>query len=182
MHDEGDVTEPEVAMFYLPEYALPHAISLTASVLMLLAAWRRPVLGRALYVALFAWAAPTNLHAVSTDPAQYLDFANLAVLDAYADIIRGPFAQHVTLYVTLIATCQALIAAGLFTGGMLARVAAVGAITFLVAIAPFGVGSAFPCTLIMATGAALLLRHPTALQDNLAHRTRAAWTTRRHAH
>lgn len=182
MHSETGVEELEVTMFYLPEYALPHAISLTVSVLMLLAVWRRPVLGRALYLALFAWAAPTNLHAVSTHPAQYLDFANLAVLDVYVDLIRGPFAQHVTLYVSLIGTGQALIAAGLFRGGAAARIAAVGAITFLVAIAPFGVGSAFPCTLIMATGAALLLRHPTALQGTLAQRTRAAWTTRHHAH
>jgi len=38
------------------------------------------------------------------------------------------------------------------------RVGLIGAIAFLTAIAPLGIGSAFPATLVMAAAAVLLLR------------------------
>jgi hypothetical protein len=43
--------------------------------------------------------------------------------------------------------------------GILFKIAVIGGIVFLVAIAPPGVGSGFPCTLIMAIAMYLLLRH-----------------------
>ncbi|HPF67714.1 MAG TPA: hypothetical protein PLC20_08575, partial [Flavobacteriales bacterium] len=51
-----------------------------------------------------------------------------------------------------IAFGQGLVALGLLGRGMLRRIAAIGGIVFLVAIAPLGVGSAFPSSLLLALG------------------------------
>jgi hypothetical protein len=56
----------------------------------------------------------------------------------------------------LIATAQALIAIALLLKGQVYKWGAAGGILFLLAIIPLGVGSAFPCSLIMATALALL--------------------------
>jgi hypothetical protein len=65
----------------------------------------------------------------------------------------------------------------MFMKGMVFRIGAVGAMVFLISIAPLGVGSAFPCTLVMALGLFFLLRRkhipylwqkPMEPQKNLA--------------
>jgi hypothetical protein len=58
------------------------------------------------------------------------------------------------------------------------RLGLVGAISFFVAIAPLGLGSAFPCSLVMAMGAILLLRRP--FEHILPVELRRAWTQLRH--
>jgi hypothetical protein len=60
--------------------------------------------------------------------------------------------------VGLVAACQALIALGLLLKGFVTRVACLGGIVFLLAITPFGVGSGFPATLLMAVGLYLVMR------------------------
>jgi len=92
------------------------------------------------------------------DPNVYLEYAALTFVPVYRDIILGPFSAHAQGYVVAIAIAQAFIAAGLLLGGRLARVAVWGAVVFLLAIAPFGVGSGFPCTLFFAFGMLVLLR------------------------
>jgi hypothetical protein len=61
-----------------------------------------------------------------------------------------------------------LIAASLFWGGWPARAALIGAIAFLIAITPLGVGSGFPSTVLMAVGCYRLLCSPRALERSLA--------------
>jgi hypothetical protein len=93
------------------------------------------------------------------------------VLGIYRDFILGFFAEHIQLLVMGVAACQALVAIGLAVGPPLARIGLVGAACFLVAIAPLGVGSGFPSTLLLAGGAILLWRRPDALEGGLLVRT-----------
>jgi len=145
-------------MSFRPELMGPHLASIAIALLLAVAAWKRPNLGRALFVVLFALASLLNTYVALTAPDQYLDYAKLTESPVYRAIILGPFARHIVEYVLAIACGQAMIALGLTMRGLLARGAAVGGIVFLVAIAPLGVGSAFPSSLILAGGLAVLLR------------------------
>lgn len=158
-------------MTFRVEWLMPHLISIVVSLLIALAAWKRPTLGRTLFVLLFAWAAQYNLRTALATPAVYLDYAALTDSSTMRRLILGPFAAHVQAYVVLIAVGQACIAIGLALRGAPARLAALGAIAFLVAIAPLGVGSGFPSSLIMAGAMALLLRDglSTTLLRELRH-------------
>ncbi len=135
--------------------------------------------GRLLYVALFAWACSVNWQTAIERPRVYLEYADLAVVDLYREFIRGFFAAHIPAIVGTIATCQGLIAAALFAGGKPARVALVGAIVFLVMIAPLGVGSGFPATVIMAVGCVRLLLSPAAIARSVPEQLANALVARR---
>lgn len=161
-------------MWYLARFATPHLVAIAMGVLLLVAAWRRPVLARVLYFALFTWASVTNFWTATVRPEVYLEYAPLAVLEAYREFILGFFARHIALMVMSVAACQAVVAIGLAVGRPLARIGLVGAACFLVAIAPLGVGSGFPSTLLLAGGAVLLWRNAEALDGGLLHRVVAA--------
>ncbi|MGZ8525867.1 MAG: hypothetical protein ACXWV1_15655, partial [Chitinophagaceae bacterium] len=72
--------------------------------------------------------------------------------------ITGWFADHVQSAVAFIAACQGLIAVSMLLKGWIFSLGAIGGIIFLLAILPFGVGSGFPCTAIMAAALFVLLR------------------------
>jgi hypothetical protein len=154
-------------MFWSSQYAAMHLAALGMSVALLVAARVWPRVGRALYLALFVWACSVNWLTALERPQVYLEYADLAVLGAYREFIRGFFAGHIVEIVGTIATCQGLIAAGLLVGGKLARLALAGAAVFLVMIAPLGVGSGFPSSVIMAAGCVRLLLWPAALERSL---------------
>lgn len=140
---------------YLTLYIICNVVSL----LMLLAAWKTPKLARLLFFLLFAWASYTNSSLAIRSPQLYLEYADLAFLSFYKQFILGWFSKHITTVVVCIATCQGLIAASMLLKGFLFKAAAVGAMLFLMAIAPFGVGSGFPCTVIMAISLFVLLKN-----------------------
>ncbi|HEX7670072.1 MAG TPA: hypothetical protein VF395_10835 [Polyangiaceae bacterium] len=144
-------------MFYNAAFIAPHVASLAASLLLLLAAFRRPSMARALFALLFGGACVVNWITVLRTPNAYLEYAPLATSSVYRQIILGPFADHIRLFVGAIATSQGLIALGVVLGEFWAYFALLGAIVFLVNIAPLGVGSAFPSTLVMAAAAGALL-------------------------
>jgi hypothetical protein len=73
--------------------------------------------------------------------------------------------------VALIAVGQALIGALVLLSGRSLRLGLVGAIVFLVAVAPLGTGAGFPATLILAWAAGLLLMG----QDRPLHRELAGF-------
>lgn len=153
-----------------PELLLPHLLCVALGLLLAVLAWKKPVWARVSFVALFGLAAVFNLRTALVDPSAYLSFATLTDSTHYRALILGPFARHVTAWVCAIALGQALIALGLLLRGRLAQVAAIGAIVFLCAIAPLGVGSAMPSSLLMAGGMVVLLlrRFPTTLGEDLA--------------
>ncbi len=61
--------------------------------------------------------------------------------------------------VTLISLAQGLIAIGMLLNGWIVRLACLGAIIFFFAIAPLGVGSGFPFTLITALAIYFILKN-----------------------
>jgi hypothetical protein len=135
-----------------------YVISNFVAVIMLACSWKYPNISRLLYSALFGWACYANTHAAIQTPHYYLDYAQYALLGFYIKFINGFFAAHITAIVISIAVCQLAIALSLWMRGFLFKMGAVGAIVFLISIAPLGIGSAFPCTLTMAGGLLLLLR------------------------
>jgi hypothetical protein len=135
-------------------------VSTIVALFMLVVSIRRRRAGVALFALLFAWAAFTNARVALTSPSVYLEYAAFALSNLYRDFVLGFFAQHVTPLVLTIAAGQAFIAAALLGSRRWRRLGLGGAIAFLVAIAPLGVGSGLPATLIMALGAGALWREP----------------------
>jgi hypothetical protein len=164
-------------MFYDPGWAIPHFVSIVLASSFIVAAILKAELARKLYAGLFLYATLVNASVAFFAPQSYVANAQYALLESYRAFILGWFAQHVTLTVVAISAGQALISAGLIHGGRAAQAGLVGAIAFFLAIAPLGVGSAFPSSLIWAVGAAYLLMHPrarAALAGSLPRRYRQA--------
>lgn len=136
-------------------------ISNVFAVLQLVAAIKWERLARLSFVLLFAWAACINWITSQRTPAVYMEYANLAWSDAYRQFINGWFSQHIEWAVGAIASCQALIAIGLLLKRPFFMMACIGAIIFLLAILPLGVGAGFPCTAIMALALLILLKKRT---------------------
>ena len=132
-------------------------ISIAVALTMVLVSWRSRLAGRLFFVLLFSWASFVNLRLSIVDPNAYLGYAPLAWSDWYRDFIRGFFAAHITAIVAGIAVGQAAIAVLVAATGRAVSLGLSGAIVFLLAIAPLGVGSGFPTTLLMAWAAGLLL-------------------------
>ncbi|MFI5133126.1 MAG: hypothetical protein ACHQEB_02265 [Chitinophagales bacterium] len=144
-----------------PAYLVLYVISNIAALVMWVAAWKSPRLGRLLFFLLFTWASWANWNEAIRSPQFYLDYADLSFLNIYKQIILGWFSKHITEAVGFIASCQALIAVSMLLKGWILKLGSIGAIIFLLAIAPFGAGSAFPCTIIMAFGMYVLIRNPS---------------------
>jgi len=139
-------------------YLVLYVISNVIALLMLLAAWTQRRILRVMFFIVFAWASWTNWNEAIIAPQFYLDYAGLTFSNWYRDFIQGWFSWHITLAVGFIATCQALIAVSMLLRGWIFKTAAIGAFIFLLAIAPLGVGSAFPCTIILAIAMWSLMR------------------------
>lgn len=139
---------------YLTLYLISNAVAL----LLLLLSWKLQRIARLLLFIIFVWASWTNWNEAIVAPQFYMDYSNLTFSGLYRRFIDGWFSNHITLAVGLIATCQALIAFSILLKGWIFKIGAIGAIVFLLAIAPLGVGSAFPCTVILAISFWLLIR------------------------
>ena len=63
--------------------------------------------------------------------------------------------------VGFIATCQALIAVSMLLKGWMLKTGVIGAIIFLLGIAPLGVGSAFPFSITASLALYLILKDGT---------------------
>jgi hypothetical protein len=141
-----------------PTYLMAYLVSNAVAILLLVMAWKWPRAARLMFLLLFAWASWFNWQTVSFTPQVYLDYAELTFSDWYQQFIRGWFSRHIKLVVGFIATCQGLIALAMLLRGWLFKAGTIAGIIFLLAIAPLGVGAAFPCTLNMAVAMLLLLR------------------------
>jgi len=139
-------------------YLLLLAISNIVAILQLIAAIKWPRISRLSFFLLFAWASWTNWTTSRHSPQFYLEYADLTWINLYRDFINGWFSQHIKLAVGFVAICQGLIAISMLLKGWIFKVGAIGAIIFLVSILPFGVGSGFPCTGIMAIAIYILLK------------------------
>ena len=128
------------------------------ALVMLFVSWRWRNAGRFLFFALFLWAAQINMRMAIWTPNGYLEYARWAV-EPYRGFILGPFSRHVTAFVGTIALGQLVIAVLVALRGRAVTIGLLGAIAFLLAIAPLGRGSAFPFSLIVSFAAGLLARH-----------------------
>lgn len=133
-------------------------VSNIIALIMVFASWRWKTTGRVLFVILFLWASQYNFRMALMHPEEYLNYAPLAYSEIYSAFIVGFFANHITEIVTTIAICQFFIGILIGLRGSFVSLGLVGAIIFLVAIAPLGTGAGFPATLIMAFAAFLLLQ------------------------
>jgi hypothetical protein len=137
-------------------YLVMYIISNLMAVVLLVSAWRWPAIAWMLFFILFAWASWMNWSTALHSPNDFLEYADLTFLPVYKRFFLGWFGHHLTLAVGFIATCQGLIAAAMLLKGSIYKLGIMGGILFLISIAPFGVGSAFPCTLGMAIALATL--------------------------
>lgn len=141
------------------QYLLPYLISNAVGLGLLWLAFRRPGWVRWASIGIFLWATWTNTRIALFHPADYQAFADLAALDAYRRFITGWFRTHTALLLLPIAAGQFAIAVLLFVNTRWTRrVGALGAIVFLLAIAPLGVGSAFPFSLTYGLALVVMVR------------------------
>jgi hypothetical protein len=128
------------------------------AILQVIAAIKWPRIARLSFFLLFAWASWANWTELQRAPQSYLEYADLTWSNWYRNFIRGWFAEHIQLAVGFVATCEALIAISMLLRGWVYKIGSAGAIIFLLSILPFGVGSGFPCTAIMAIAIFILLK------------------------
>src|SRR6476469_2380834 len=142
-------------------YIILLAISNLIAILQLISSIKWPRLARLSFFVLFTWASWINWKTAIQTPGDYLEYADLTWIGWYASFIKGWFARHILLAVGVIATGQALIALSMLFRGLMYTMGCVGAIIFLVAILPLGVGAGFPATGIMAIACFILIRKKT---------------------
>lgn len=138
-------------------YLIPWIISNVVGILMLLAAYKKPRLARGMLFLLFGWASWFNYTTAHATPEVYLDYASMSV-GLYSEFIMGWFSHHITPFISVIAVGQGMIALGMLLRGLWVKLGCIGAIIFLMSIAPLGVGAGFPFSITVSIGAYLILR------------------------
>jgi hypothetical protein len=132
------------------EYLVPYLVSNGVALAILTFAFVRPRAVRWIWAGIFVWAAAVNTLTAHQTPLAYLAYAALTPSAFYRHFIENWFSQHILLTVQTIAVGQLAIALLLANGGRARKYGVIGASIFLLAIAPLGVGSAFPFSLMAA--------------------------------
>lgn len=128
---------------------ISYCLSNLVGLIILWSAVKRPMLGRLLLFILFSWAARVNYTLASEHPAVYLNYSNYGI-GWYNAFINGWFKNHIAFMVRSIVAGQILIAIGISLKGWWVKMASVGVIIFMLAIAPLGFGVAFPFSLTVS--------------------------------
>jgi hypothetical protein len=139
-------------------FSQPYIISNLIGILIIVISIVRPIFGRMILSLIFIAAAIINAVVVLANPEVYKLYASLAALPVYEDFINGSFGDYTVAYVLAIAAGQLIIGIGLAWKGIFEVVALTGAIIFLLAVAPLGAGSSFPCTVLIAIACVIQLR------------------------
>lgn len=141
------------------EYLVPYLVSNAIALALLGAAFRKPTWVRWASIVIFLWAAWTNAKLALTNPVEYQGFSELALLDFYRRFILGWFSDHTAWLVLPIAAGQLSISALLLLNSRWSRwLGAGGAVVFLMAIVPLGIGSAFPFSLTYGVALVIMAR------------------------
>jgi hypothetical protein len=133
-----------------PDLIAPFIASNVLACLIFWRSFRNPILVRGLLGVLFVTAAIFNVYHVFTDPSSYLRFADTAMLEVYKHLIRVIFSDHAVLVVSAIAAGQLYIGMSIMYNDWRFRSACVGGMIFGLAIAPLGIGLAFPSSFILS--------------------------------
>jgi hypothetical protein len=136
----------------------PYIASHAAAVMYVVAAWRWPRATRYITGIGFCFAGAFNIWTACTAPGTYVQGFGPHALPLYREFIYGAFARHTAAFVVAIACGQIAVGVLAFVPLPWRKLSYAGAIVFLLAITPLGIGSAAPATLIFAAGIALLLR------------------------
>jgi hypothetical protein len=154
-----------------PEYLLPYLVSNGIALALLALAFRKPSWVRWASVTIFLWATITNARIALTSPLDYQTFGDLTWSAFYRDFIRGWFQDHTPLLLLPIAAGQLAIGLLFLADTHLSRrLATAGAVLFLLAIAPLGVGSAFPFSLTYSLALVVMTRRLAAAEAS-GHRS-----------
>lgn len=137
------------------DYWIPYIITNIAAILLIIVCCKRPKTGKAAWGIIFILAGIFNIFTAVKNPQAYLGYRDHAV-EFYRFFIDGVFSSFTIFIVSLIGAGQILVGIFLFMKRKLFLLGILGGIVFLVAIAPLGVGSAFPSTLLMAISLVLL--------------------------
>ena len=148
-----------------PEYLGPYLTSNAIALALVLIAWFWPRVARYSFALIFLAASIANSLVVLKDPAGYLEYGQLTFSALYRTFIDGFFSRHTIPIVLSIATGQLCISLLLAFGRRLWLLGAFGAMVFLLAISPLGVGSAFPCTIVAAIAVVLIIRRSARRQS-----------------
>ena len=147
----------------LHDYWIPYLVSNLIAVLLVIICFKWHKIGKIVFGILFFSAGIFNIYTSINSPEVYVEvYGSSAVLPFYKEIIFGIFSLHTTLFVVLIASGQITVSVLLFTKKIFFKIGIIGGIIFLVAIAPLGIGSAFPATIIMAMALYFFYKRSTA--------------------
>lgn len=141
----------------LNDHLVPYVISQIISIIILIAAWKHTKAARILFAILFFLASIINMYLGIVNANDYLEYGKLAI-PLYRDFIYGWFSRYVSIIIPIIATGQLLIAVGMLLKGLMVKIACIGIILFLLAIAPFMVGSAFPFSITVSIAAYMIFK------------------------
>jgi len=134
-------------MSALRQYWVPYVASNLVALALLFIAWRWSRVAQWLCALVFLWASITNATTAINRPHVYQEYAALTPFALYKNFITGWFNAHEREMVLAIAVGQMAIAVLLMLPRPWRVLGVLGAIIFLMAIAPLGVGSAFPFSL-----------------------------------
>ena len=124
------------------------------ALIMVALSWRWKAAGRLSFVLLFLVGGIYNFGTAFARPGEYVSFIRLA----YGSFALQFFLQHPTAIVAAIGIGQLVIAVLVSLRNWPVTLGLLGAILFLLGIAPLGTAAGFPASLIMAIAALLLLR------------------------
>ena len=136
-----------------PEYLGPYIGSNVIAVALIVVAVLRPKIARAIFALIFLAAGAFNAYTALTQPEAYLAYGELTFFPFYRDFIDGVFSSYTAIFVLAIAAGQLIVGILLATASrnILLTLGVIGAIIFLTAIAPLGIGSAFPFSIFAIT-------------------------------
>lgn len=141
----------------LDESMIPWISTNILAIILIFICWKRPSIGRLSFAFIFLLAAITNFIIGLQSPEDYLVYKEWILIKSYENFMEGYFSSHAMLVILSIALGQFLIAITLFFGGIFYKLAIIGGIIFFLAIAPLGIGSAFPSTVLFAFSMGILL-------------------------
>lgn len=136
---------------------IAYIVSNVVGIVFLLAAYKNSRLARLLFLLLFGWASWFNFTTARQQPEAYWMYAEHAI-GFYQDFINGWFRHHVKEFVTFISVGQAFIALGMLLHKNWVKLACIGAILFLLGIAPLVYYAAFPFSVTVSIAAYFILK------------------------
>lgn len=148
----------------LTQYLIPYLGSNIIAIILVLTAFIYPRFTKWIFAIIFLWAAIINLTTARATPEVYLEYASLSIVPVYKTFILEFFSRHITEIVSTIAVGQLIISVLLIQKQRYSVWGIIGAIVFLILIAPLGVGSAFPATILMAIALYQVHKNITVMQ------------------